>query len=382
MKIGINARLLVDGKMDGIGWFAYETLRRIVELHPEHQFIYFFDRLFHDKFITSNNITPVVLQPQARHPLLWYLFFEFSIPRALNKYRPDLFFSPDGFLSLNTRVPSVSVLHDLAYEHFPEQVPYLGRKFYRYYMPRYARKAVRLGTVSEYSKQEIARHYHIDPAKIDVVYNGANKAYGPVAAEVQEMTRKKYTRGAPYFIFIGGMYPRKNLKRLLLGFNEFKQHDEQGIKLLVIGRAAYKSDEIMVTHEAIHHKEDVYFLGRINGEEEVRNLLASAMAMTYVSLFEGFGIPVLEAMRSGVPVITSRSSSLPEVAGEAAVYCDPFSINDIAAAMQKVAEDPELRQKMSKMGFEQEQKFSWDRSARLLWQCIEKSFSGLPNLQT
>src|SRR5690606_7224010 len=117
MRIAVNTRLLLKGKLEGIGWFTYQTLERIVKQHPEHEFIFFFDRPYDRSFVFASNVTPVVLSPQARHPVLFYLWFELGIPRLLRKYKADLFLSPDGFSSLSTKVPTCLVIHDLAFEH-------------------------------------------------------------------------------------------------------------------------------------------------------------------------------------------------------------------------------------------------------------------------
>src|SRR5688572_8983280 len=118
-----------------MGWFAYHTLQRLSASHPEVEFIFFFDRQWSQEFIFNKNVTPVTLFPQARHPFLYYLWFEFAVPAALKKHKPDLFLSPDGYLSLSTQVPQVAVIHDLNFEHYPEDLPFLTGKYYQYYFP-------------------------------------------------------------------------------------------------------------------------------------------------------------------------------------------------------------------------------------------------------
>jgi hypothetical protein len=120
MRIGVNTRLLVDGKMDGIAWFSYEILQRMVRKHPNDEFVFFFDRTPDKKFLFADNIKPVVVNPPARHPFLWYLFFEIGIKKALQKEKIDLFFSPDGWLCLNTNIPTLLVMHDINFEHYPQ----------------------------------------------------------------------------------------------------------------------------------------------------------------------------------------------------------------------------------------------------------------------
>ena len=119
MKIAVNTRLLIKGKLEGIGWFTNETLKRITQQHQDHQFYFLFDRSFDESFIYSDNVNPVVISPQARHPILYYIWFEYSVAKALNKLKPDLFFSPDGYLSLSTHFKSMNVFHDLNFEHIP-----------------------------------------------------------------------------------------------------------------------------------------------------------------------------------------------------------------------------------------------------------------------
>ena len=138
MKIAVNTRLLLKNKLEWIGWFSTETLKRITTQHKEHQFYFIFDRKYDDAFIFSDNITPVVIPPQARHPVLYYIWFENSIPRLLKKLQPDLFFSPDGYLSLTTKVRSMNVFHDLNFEHYPADLPFSERTYYRHFFPLYA----------------------------------------------------------------------------------------------------------------------------------------------------------------------------------------------------------------------------------------------------
>jgi glycosyltransferase involved in cell wall biosynthesis len=177
MKIAVNTRLLLKDKMEGIGWFTYETLKRITASHPEIEFIFIFDRKPSQDFIFSENVQAVVAHPQSRHPILWYLFFEFGVYRVLKKHKPDLFLSPDGWLSLRSNTPQLAVIHDLNFEKHPEFVPFLVRKYYLYFFPRFAKKARRLTTVSEYSKKDIVSRYGVDEDKVDVVYNGVNDVF-------------------------------------------------------------------------------------------------------------------------------------------------------------------------------------------------------------
>ena len=183
LKIAVNTRLLLKDKLEGIGWVAYETLRRMVVQHPQDEFYFIFDHKPDPMFLFADNVKPVALFPPARHQFLFVAHFEFALPLALRCIKPDLFFSPDGYLSLRTKVPSVAQFHDLNFEHFPNDMPKLALWHYKRYFPRYARKANRIVTVSDFSKRDIVECYHVDPNKIDVAYNGANALFVPIAEE-------------------------------------------------------------------------------------------------------------------------------------------------------------------------------------------------------
>lgn len=372
MRIAVNTRFLLKNKLEGIGWFTYESLKRIVQSHPEHEFIFFFDRPYAEEFIFGKNVTPVVLFPPARHPFLWYWWFQISVTQALKKYKPDLFLSTDGYLSLNTPVKQVLVIHDLAFEHFNGHLDWLTQRYYRYYTPQFSRKATRIVTVSSFTRKDIIERYKIEEGKIDVIYNGSNPRFQPLNELQKEEVRKKYSGGAKYFVYAGAIHPRKNIARLFQAFNQFKNLDSQGIKLVIAGRKAWETDEPMQVYRQMQHKEDVLFLGHL-GQEELARVTGAAEAMVYVSLLEGFGIPIVEAMNCDVPVITSDVSSMPEVAGEAGLLVNPYSVTEIAEAMRRITAEVSLKNSLIEKGREQRKKFSWDQTGDQLWQSMMKA---------
>lgn len=358
--------------MEGIGWFTYETLKRITTAHPNDHFIFLFDRDFDEDFIFSDNITPVILSPQARHPFLFYWWFEFSVADFLNQYQPDLFLSPDGYLSLKSNVKQLAVIHDLNFEHYPKDVPFLVRKYYKRFFPKFARKATRIATVSEFSKNDIAKQYQIDPSKIDVVYNGCNELYKPINETVQQQTKKKFSHNCDYFLFIGALQPRKNISRLLKAFDIFKSTLNSDVKLVIVGEKYYWTRDIKRTYINMKFQNDVIFTGRLD-TEELKNVIGSALAMTYLPYFEGFGIPILEAMNCDVPVITSNVTSMPEIAKDAALLVDPFSVESMANAMLYLYKDEDMRNILINKGRKRKLDFSWDKTANSLWNSIEKA---------
>ena len=371
MKIAVNTRLLLKNGLEGIGWFSFETLKRITQQHREHEFIFIFDRPFSEEFIFSDNITPVIAYPPARHPILWYAFFDWGIPSVLRKHQADLFFSPDGWLSLRTNVPSLPVVHDLNFLHNPQWVEPLPRLYYQYFFPKFIKKAVRIATVSEFSKHDIVERYNLSSELIDVVYNGANENYTPIESGQQQEVRNKYTNGQAYFLFVGLVHPRKNLTRILKAFDRFKAQTGSTMKFVVVGSTAYWTSDTREAYERSAYKSDIVFLGRLEWEE-LHKVLASCFSLVFASLFEGFGIPILEAMYCEKPVITSNVTSMPEVGGDAALMVDPYNVDQITAAMVQLYKEEGLASKLIERGKEQRLKFKWDRTAERMWSSIEK----------
>ncbi|MBP7478009.1 MAG: glycosyltransferase family 4 protein [Chitinophagales bacterium] len=370
-KIAVNTRFLLKNKLEGIGWFSYETLKRMVIAHPEFDFYFIFDRPYDESFIFSKNVFPIVIGPPARHPFLWYIWFEFSMTKCLKEIQPDLFFSPDGYLSLRAKCPQHIVIHDLAFEHYPLFVPFWARKFYQYFTPKYASKARRIATVSNYTKRDISALYGVDLSKIDVVFNGANELYRPLNETEREKTKCEFSDGKKYFIFNGAIHPRKNLKNVFLAFDLYKAKWGSDCKLIVAGRKAWHFTDIFETYESMHYKGDVVFTGHVS-QDILYRLMASAEALLYVSIFEGFGIPIIEAMQCGTPVISSNTTATAETSGEAAIKVSPEDIDFIAQAMHSLIENPAMRKEYIQKGLEHAKNYSWDITASKLWDSINK----------
>ena len=372
MKIAVNTRLLLKDRLEGIGQFTFETLQRITRLHPEHQFFFFFDRKYDESFLFSDNVTPVVAHPQARHPYLWYLFFEYGIPLKIRKIKPDLFLSTDGWIPTKLEVPVVNVIHDLNFLHHPEFVPPVVRRYYDRFFPKFARNATRLATVSDYSRQDIIRSFHVDSEKVDVVFSGNNPAYKPLTMEQQNQVRLKFTDGNDYFLFVGLIHKRKNLDNIFRAFDIFKDRCACATKLVVVGEKKWWAGEIEDTYLKMRHRADVLLLGR-QPLEVVCELTASSIAMVYTSLFEGFGLPIVDSFNAHVPIITSNVTAMPEIAGDAAILVDPQSPDQLAEAMGCLQQDKCLRNTLIEKAIVRKGLFTWDRTAELLWKTIEKA---------
>lgn len=378
MIIAVNTRLLLWNKMSGIGWYTYHTLKHLTHMYPEHRFIFLFDRPFDDQFIFGSNVKPVVVYPPARHPFLYYIWFNYSIVPYIKRYKADVFLSPDGFLSLNLKnIPSIPVIHDINFEHFPKDFPFWSRQYYCHYFRRYAHLARRIITVSEFSKQDIATTYGVPLEKIDVVYNGANEEFKPLSEETKIEVRNRYTAGKEYFLYVGDLIPRKNVARMILAYEAYRKSAGTDAKLLIVGKSMLVTSDIMEVYNRSSYRDDIIFAGRLPQHELVK-VMGSAKALLYVSLFEGFGLPIVEAMKAHVPVITSNVSSMPEIASDAALLVDPLSVDSIKNALERIEKDDQLRQMLIQKGEMRSAQFTWMNTSKGVWASIEKALSTPP----
>lgn len=369
MNIAVNTRLLLAGRLEGIGWFTHEILRRWVCAHPEHTFYFLFDRKPDPAFVFAPNVHPVVLFPPTRHPWLWFWFFEWSVPRFLKKHQVDLFVSTDGWLPLcatdaaGRPIPCVDVIHDVSFEHDAAYVSRSHGRYYRRFFPLFARRADLLFTVSDFSRRDIAARYGVPANRIEVVYNAAMAAYHPVSEAEQAAVRASLTGGCPYFIYVGSIHKRKNVWRMLQAFDRFKAETGLPHRFVLVGTPMWRDRRMEKAYASLNHASDIVWAGRVE-PDRLNAWVAAAEAMVYVSEFEGFGIPIVEAFAAETAVITSEVTSMPEVGGDAACYVNPYDVASIGAGMARVAGDAAYRAELIARGRLQHEKFSWDESAR------------------
>jgi glycosyltransferase involved in cell wall biosynthesis len=367
MKVAINCRNLTAPKLEGFGNYTFEIVSRWIESHPEVEFLLIYDRKPQHFLPRLQNVKECVIPPATRHPILYFIWFEFQLTRLLRREKVDLFFSPDGYSSLGSKVKKVITIHDLNFEHNPKDLPFVVRNYLRCFFPKFARKADHILTVSAYSKNDIVKAYAIDPSKISVVYNAPNPIYAPVSESEKQAVRIEYTKGKPFFLFVGSLHPRKNVQRLLEAFSML---DNPPADLVIVGKKMWKNTDIQLPEK---NQAQVHFVGYLD-KEKLAKVMGSALALTYVPYFEGFGIPMVEAMACGTPLIAANATCLPEIAGDAALYCDPFSIKDIHAAMEQLLNDGELRETLKQKGLERVKNFSWDKAAKEAWEKLQTVF--------
>lgn len=375
MIIGINARTLRAVPRDGIGWFTFEVVSRMVRFHPEHRFVLIGDRRPEPLPVRGGNVEYVTIPLRTVHPLLWHVWHEYLLPPVLKRVRADVFIAPDGMMPLRTGVPCIPVIHDLNHEHRPGDIPFAEGSYYRRRFPLFAEKGMRVATVSQFTADDLAVTYGISPGKTDVVPNGVAEIFSAPLPGEEEETRRQYTGGRPYFLFVSNFSPRKNVEAVIRAFELFRQRGSGDHVLLLAGRRLYLTREMDRYLEASPFSSDILFTGSVT-RDVLRRLYGAAEALTFVPWLEGFGIPVVEAQRCGTPCILSDSSSLPEVSGGAALCVSPADAGAIAEAMARLVTDGALRRRLATEGYTNSLRYTWDHAAEEMWKSVIKATGG------
>jgi len=362
MKIAIDARKWRDY---GIGTYVRNVVRHLATVDRETTYFLFCHRADESTLRDlAENFVPVVDDSGG------YGFQEhFSIPLKLRRLGADLLHSPHYVLPLLCRVPAVVTIHDCIHLLFPQYLPTRPAwQYARFMMGSAIRRAALVFTVSEASRNDILRFYpDADPDLVSVVPNAIDEAIveDPGEEETQRVKERYQIRGR-FVLYAGNIKPHKNLERLVAAFGRLKQRPgHEDVKLLIIGDEVNRYGSLRRAVEAAGVRQDVRFFGFVP-DRTLAALYRLASVFAFPSLYEGFGLPPLEAMACGTPVVTSNLSSLPEVVGDAAVLVDPYQPEDIAHGLERVLSDDTLRADLSGRGRARAQEFSWERSVRAI----------------
>lgn len=279
----------------------------------------------------------------------------------LHKPRPNIFFTPTHYAPRFCPVPSVISIMDLSYVHFPQTFKKSDLYQLTSWTAYSVKKAKRIITISEASKNDIIKHYQVTPDRVMVTYPGFKPTLSQKPPEIKmDQILKKYGINGNYLLFVGTLQPRKNIARLIEAFSKL---NSPSINLVIVGKAGWLYEEIYAAPKKFGVEKRVKFLDYVS-DEDLSILYKNALCFVLPSLYEGFGLPILEAMSNGCPVVTSNVSSLPEAAGTAAVFVDPESVQSIKEGIEKVTQDQRLRRKLIENGFKQVKKFSWEKTAK------------------
>lgn len=283
------------------------------------------------------------------------------LPWQVYRADVDLLHMPANVIPFWLPCPTLVTIHDTTVFHLPRNFPFWHRNYFRLLVPWAARHASMILTVSEHSKRDIVKQFRVAPVKVVVTYLAASPACRTISEQEILKVRQRYELES-FILTVGTLEPRKNMIRLLQAFALLRQNGFS-YQLVHAGPQGWLFDDILVEVERLELQDSVRFLGRVPSEDLV-GLYNAASAFVYPSLYEGFGLPVLEAMACGCPVISSNTSSLPEVVGDAGIMIDPYNVQQLADAIQKVLEDKVLAQDMRQRGLERAILFSWQRCAQ------------------
>ena len=362
MKIAIDARKWGDY---GIGTYVRNLVRHLAHIDRETTYFLFCARSDEATLRDlAENFVPVVDTSGG------YSFREhYSIPLQLQHLGADLLHSPHYVVPFLCRKPSVVTIHDCIHLLFPQYLPNRGALSYaKYMMGRAIRRSALVFTVSEASRHDILRFYpDTDPERVEVVHNAIDQAIlEDPGEEEMDRVRERYQIRGRFVLYAGNVKPHKNVDRLIEAFALLKQHPgHEDVKLFIIGDEAHRFASLRRAVEAAGIRQDVRFFGFVPAST-LAALYRLASVFAFPSLYEGFGLPPLEAMACGTPVVTSNVSSLPEVVGDAAVLVDPYSVPDIAEGLERVLDSEELQADLSARGRIRAGHFSWERSAEAI----------------
>lgn len=374
MRIGING---FEAVVPRFGYNSKGLLNRVGSSEVAFEWLITLERLDKkNQYIIYLPVDPTGDMPKERdgwkyiilpNKPLWTIF---ALSTAIRREKPDIFFSPTHYGPIFCPCPQVISILDLSYKYFPELFKKKDLLQLNLWGGYSIRKAAKVITISQSSRSDIIKEYRADPDKVLVAYPGIKQELS-IKNKVLSMEeiKEKYGVDLPYILFVGTLQPRKNIVRLVEAFSKVKK---QNLKLVVIGRRGWQYEEILTSPKRFGVEDSVVFLENIT-DEELPLFYENAECFVLPSLYEGFGLPILEAMKYGCPVLTSNISSLPEAGGEAAIYFDPYNVNDMADKIKKVLEDESLRAKMKKEGLEQVKKFSWEKSAAKVIKVLEEA---------
>src|SRR6266496_1885161 len=358
VRIGIDARKLHDF---GIGTYIRNLLRQLARLDRQTEFVVFCRPEDRETLGSlGDNLRPVV-ETAGNYSVAEQL----RIPLALRREGVTLFHAPHYVLPPLVRCRSVVTIHDCIHLMFPQYLPNrLALTYARTSIELAARRATRIMTVSESSKRDILRFVDVKPDKIDVIYNAFDERFGVEPREEDVVrVRERYQLHDEFVLYAGNVKPHKNLERLIIAFDLVRKRGLDHLKLVLIGDeiSRYASLRRAVHRHQLHKY--VRFLGYLP-EETLAVMYRLAGVFAFPSLYEGFGLPPLEAMASGTPVVTSNVSSLPEVAGDAAILVDPHDPQAIAHGISRLLTDEKLRRDLRMKGLARARQFSWEDSVR------------------
>lgn len=363
MMIAIDIREAVRKHKTGKGRYTEQLVEELLKAYPEDQFMLYTDQP-HTGWEHFANGQQKFFPPSA---LRWHI----KVIQDLKKIRPDVFWSPTSYI-IAALAPKwlkvVITIHDLVAWLYPTRHNFKATIIERLTLPFAIKKITKAITVSENTKRDLHHFFPIIKEKVEVISCAAGSNFSEFTAEEKENFRREHHLPNHFILAVGTLEPRKNFVTLIRAFGEV-QKNHQEFSLIIIGGKGWYFEKIFRTVRDLGLEDSVIFKGYVD-EEELTGYYNTATLFVFPSLYEGFGIPPLEAMKSLCPVIASNASSIPEVVGKAAILASPSSISEFASAIEKVIQEPELQKELRKKGLAQSKKFSWHMAAEKVYNAL------------
>lgn len=366
MRIGIDARFYgTTGK--GLGRYTQKLIEYLERFDQENEYVILLRKENWDQYTPYNNNFYKVLADYQ-----WYTFQEqIQFPRLLYQQKLDVVHFPHFNVPVFFKGKFVVTIHDLILTHYPtirastlSPILYIFKhRAYKYVITKAVNKAQQILTVSEFTKNDIIKHFHLtDPSRVIVTYEGVDIPNDSMSNDEKENLLKRFSITKPYVLYVGNVYPHKNLELFLKAFKDIITR-KKDLQLVLVGKEDYFFKRLRIQVEKTDLSKTIVFTGFVS-DSELFTLYANAQLFVFPSLYEGFGLPPLEAMAMGTPVVASRATSIPEVCGDAAVYFDPKDIYDMIQSVESVLKDEEIRKKLIENGNKRIQNFHWENMAR------------------
>jgi glycosyltransferase involved in cell wall biosynthesis len=376
MRIGIDARSVLKQRT-GVGAYTYNLIQNLSQLDKENRYV-----LFYSHHLNVRSSIPKIENPNFEsrffripNKLLNLCWGTIKLPK-INWLvgKVDLYHSPNYNLNMLSRGKSVMTIHDLNFLAYPQFTLPSGRWHYAFKIKSYARKVDAIIADSFSTKNEIIKYLKIPEEKIQVIHLGCSPAFRPLAeGERSEETKEKFKIKGDYVLYVGTLEPRKNLRGLIQAYTQCKA--KKDFLLVLAGGKGWKYEHIFRLVDKLQLQDRVIFTGYVE-EADLPGLYQCASLFVYPSFYEGFGLPPLEAMACGLPVIVSNTTSLPEVVRDAGIYVDPNDVEQIAFSIDTVLSDSELRRILIQRGLERAKLFSWEKTAKATLQLYEQVVEG------
>ena len=370
MVIVIHSRFLNEQEPGDGANYILEVIKKIAK-HSNHSFILLHT---HSSFYENNlpqNVTMHIAGPKKQTPLSWLYWYNFKVPLLLRKLKADVFMTND-FCSFTTRVPQLLFSTNLSLLYQPSSLKKSQIPFDKKYVPRFLKKSSGIVTTSEFVKKLCIEKYKIPPGKIQVAYSAPNENYLPVSYLEKEQVKEKYANENEYFVSSGQVHPGSNLINLLKAFSAFKKRQKSGMRLLIASDSKILDKEFVLALKTFKFRDDVKILEDLTGDEHSK-IVASAWGAVHIPLVDNFGSSLFNVMKCEVPIVTSSTGFMPEIAGDAALFADPLNFKEIAVQMMLLFKDEKLRINLIEKGKKHLEYYNWDYTADNILKAIQKT---------